>query len=97
MDSDDDESSADGLVCKEVSSTSKSQEGICHKDQAYLDTGATQHSCCNVDLLERHHISKVTLRQHCNAGVKLKNRMGWVGPFKFGRTLTELQIYFPLL
>ena len=42
-----------------------------------------QHSCCNLSLLERRHTTNTTLQQHCNAGVKLTNQMGWVDAFKF--------------
>ncbi|KAL7479586.1 hypothetical protein ACHAW6_005311 [Cyclotella cf. meneghiniana] len=81
MDSDD--GTMDSVNCNVIAYASKSRAGICNKNRAYLDTGATQHSCCNVDLLQRRHVTKTTLRQHCNAGMKLTNRMGNIGPFKF--------------
>jgi hypothetical protein len=55
---------------------------ICNRNRGYLDTGASQHSCCNLDLLANRHKAGTTLTQHCNAGVKYTSRMGWIGPFK---------------
>lgn len=61
----------------------KARRSVCNKDRGYLDSGATQHSCCNLGLLEDRHVTKITLRQHCNAGVKYTNRMGRIGPLLF--------------
>jgi hypothetical protein len=72
-----------GSAAQQVVPAKARRSAICNKDCGYLDSGATQQSCCNLGLLEDRHETKITLRQHCNAGVKYTNRMGRIGPLLF--------------
>jgi hypothetical protein len=73
----------EGVHFQQVGSIKKlNRKTICNSDRGCLDTGASQHSCCNLQLLRDRHEAGTTLRQHCNAGVKYTSRMGWIGPFK---------------
>ena len=60
----------------------------CGAFKLFLDSCATNHSMCNLAVLERIHTTKYFLRQNCNAGSKLTNRQGyWNGiPFWVNET-----------
>jgi hypothetical protein len=58
-------------------STTSGGQYICNPHYLYLDSTATQHSMAAVEYLSRRHTTKSALRQHCNAGTKMTNRVGY--------------------
>jgi hypothetical protein len=69
------------LVPTSAGTTSKRL--TCGENKLFLDSCATNHTMCTEKFLTRLHVTKVYLRQNCNAGSKLTNRQGyWNGiPF----------------
>eukprot|EP00956_Cyclotella_meneghiniana_P039180 scaffold167175_cov42-Cyclotella_meneghiniana.AAC.1 len=70
-------------------SGSKANERLsCGDHKLFLDSCATNHTMCTEKFLSRLHLTKVYLRQNCNAGSKLTNRQGyWNGiPFWVNNT-----------
>ena len=49
----------------------------CDPKKLYLDSCATHSSMFVTEFLEKRHRTGVTLRQNCNAGSRLTNRMGY--------------------
>eukprot|EP00956_Cyclotella_meneghiniana_P026461 scaffold57247_cov37-Cyclotella_meneghiniana.AAC.7 len=65
------------------SGAGRSKRVTCGDHKLFLDSCATNHTMCTEKFLSRVHLTKVYLRQNCNAGSKLTNRQGyWNGiPF----------------
>jgi hypothetical protein len=64
-------------------STTSGGKYICNPHYLYLDSAATQHSMAAVEYLSRRHTTKSALRQHCNAGTKMTNRVGYWNGLRF--------------
>ena len=49
----------------------------CGRNKLFLDSCAAQHTMFATEYLERLHVTKIYLRQNCNAGSKLTNKCGY--------------------
>ena len=64
-------------------SSGKARKVDCGRSRLYLDSCATENVMFAVENLTKCHTTGVTMRQNCNAGTKLTNRMGYWGGIKF--------------
>jgi hypothetical protein len=67
----------------QMSRANAGSKSICNPHYLYLDSAATQHSMASVQYLSRRHTTRSALRQHCNAGTTLTNRVGYWNGFRF--------------
>ena len=61
----------------------KRDRPTCDPKKLYLDSCATHSSMFATEFLDKRHCTGVTLRQNCNAGSRLTNRMGFWSVWKF--------------
>jgi hypothetical protein len=55
----------------------------CGRNKLFLDSCATQHTMFAVEYLLRRHVTKIFLRQNCNAGSKITNKCGYYMDLRF--------------
>jgi len=80
---DDDFGFVDGVSFHVSSVLEASKRVTCGRNKLFLDSCATQNSMFATEYLERMHVTKVYLRQNCNAGSKLTNRCGYYLGLRF--------------
>eukprot|EP00956_Cyclotella_meneghiniana_P039152 scaffold166732_cov36-Cyclotella_meneghiniana.AAC.1 len=74
----------DGVGLLVPSDTGPSSKRVtCGDHKLFLDSCATNHTMCTEKCLSRLHLTKVYLRQNCNAGSKLTNRQGYWNDLPF--------------
>ena len=82
-DAGDDNDSLYGTFFVQSTSTKRGKRQDCGRNKLFLDSCATNHTMFATEHLERCHTVKVVLRQNCNAGSKLTNKMGYWGDYRF--------------